>query len=348
MDKVKIGFLGVGFMGQLAHLQNYVRIADCEVAAVCDAKPNLAKKVAEMYNIPKVYETKEELLADKEIIAVVASQQYSLHVDLIPQILLSGKHVFTEKPLSVFADNGQKIIDASIKSGKLHMVGYHKRSDLASEYAVNIINKWKSSGEMGKMKYIRISMPPGDWVGGSKMPYSTNESFPPSNWESGPGKFSDKEYKKYNEFVNYYIHQVNFMRYLLNEDYKLTFADRSGILIVTESDSGICGAIEMAAYQTSDDWQESALITFEKGWILIELPAPLAHQTPGKVTVFTDNGSGGLYTIPRLANKHAMLNQAENFIKAVKGEIPPKCNSADAKKDLLIAEDYIEYIKRYE
>ena len=34
MDKVRIGFIGVGSMGQMAHLVNYVTIEDCEVAAL--------------------------------------------------------------------------------------------------------------------------------------------------------------------------------------------------------------------------------------------------------------------------------------------------------------------------
>jgi len=31
MDKVRIGFVGVGTMGQCAHLKNYAVLPDCEV-----------------------------------------------------------------------------------------------------------------------------------------------------------------------------------------------------------------------------------------------------------------------------------------------------------------------------
>jgi hypothetical protein len=42
-----------------------------------------------------------------------------------------------------------------------------------------------------------------------------------------------------------------------------------------------------------------------------------------------------------------MRNQAMNFIKAVKGEIEPPCRSSEAVKDLLIAADYIDFMKKY-
>ncbi|MHC1695242.1 MAG: Gfo/Idh/MocA family protein [Eubacteriales bacterium] len=179
MDKVKIGFIGVGFMGQLAHLQNYVQLDECEVVAVADARPELAKKVAAAYGIPTVYENYNDLLADKSIVGVVASQQFSNHVNIVPDVLNAGKHILTEKPLCIFADNGRPLVKLAQDKGLIHMVGYHKRSDPATEYAMNVINGWKSTGEVGAMRYIRLTMPPGNWVGGSKMPIGSADPYPP-------------------------------------------------------------------------------------------------------------------------------------------------------------------------
>lgn len=343
MHKVKIGFLGCGFMGQLAHMQNYARLDDCEIVAVADSKLCQARMVAAAYGIPNVYDNYSDMLSNLEIDAVVAAQPFTNHVNVVPDILNAGKHVFTEKPLCVYAEHGTALVEAAKKSGKIHMVGYHKRSDPATEYAKNIIDSWKSTGEMGKMKYVRITMPPGDWVGGCSGMIRTDEPAHKINPEPVPDGISEKTNRLYNGFVNYYIHQVNLMRYLMGEDYKLTFADRSGVLMAVESKSGICGTIEMAPYSTSDDWQEKATVCFEKGWISIELPAPLASQQAGKVTVFTDNGNGGIFTTPRLKNVHAMKNQAMNFIKAVKGEKAAPCLSDEALRDLEIAMDYIQY-----
>jgi len=223
-------------------------------------------------------------------------------------------------------------------------VANHKRSDPAVEYAMKTIGAWKASGEMGAMRYIRITMPPGDWVGGAtgnRKPITTGEPYPAYTPEAVPDGFDPSLAADYISFVNYYIHQVNMMRHLLGEDYKLAYADNSGALLATESVSGVSGVIEMAPYNTSDSWHESALVCFEKGYVYITLPAPLASQQAGTVTVFTDNGGGGVYTSPALPNLSAMRNQAMNFVKAVKGEIPPPCPSSEAVKDLELAMDYI-------
>ena len=53
-----------------------------------------------------------------------------------------------------------------------------------------------------------------------------------------PDYFDKSTGDAYNAFVNYYIHQVNAMRFLLGEPYKVTFADKSGVLMAVESTSG--------------------------------------------------------------------------------------------------------------
>ncbi|MHC1695241.1 MAG: hypothetical protein AB9835_08210 [Eubacteriales bacterium] len=118
------------------------------------------------------------------------------------------------------------------------------------------------------------------------------------------------------------------------------------MLLTVQSKSGVCGIIEMASYSTSDDWQEEAMVCFERGWVKVGLPAPLASQQAGKVTVFTDNGAG-VFTSPRLPNVHAMKNQASNFIKAIKGEKNAPCLSSEAVKDLDFAMDYVNFMKKY-
>jgi predicted dehydrogenase len=345
MSTVKLGFIGAGFMGQMAHMQNYAQIQGCAIAAVADSKQRQAERVAAIYEIPRVYTDYRELLADPAIDAVVASQPFHNHVNIVPDVLKAGKHILTEKPLCVYAEHGKPLVEAARQSGKIHMVGYHKRSDPATEYAMDVIRAWKQSGKHGKMTYVRLAMPPGDWIGGSRRPYLTDEPKFGFAGEPLPAGIDAETDKAHVSFVNYYIHQVNLMRHLLNEDYALTFADRSGVLLSIESASGITGVIEMQTFATTDDWQEQALVCFEKGWVRIDYPAPLACQQAGRVTVFDNSEKQGVTSSPRLPNVSAMLNQARNFIAAVKGEKKAPCESAEALKDLEFAMDYIQYRK---
>jgi hypothetical protein len=230
------------------------------------------------------------------------------------------------------------------------MVGYHKRSDPATEFAKSIADSWRASGEFGRMRYIRVTMPAGDWVAnGFEGMISSDDPYPPIQGEPNVKYWPNEAYNnEYDSFVNYYIHQVNALRFLLGEDYSVKYADKAGVTLTAESVSGIPAVIEMSPWTTSLDWQEEYLIAFEKGWIKIELPAPLASNKAGKVTVFEDNGkkSAPVTWSPTLPHVHAMKNQASNFVKFIRGEKGVPCDSHEAVKDLQIARDYIDLLHK--
>jgi len=350
MSKLKIGFVGVGGMGQMAHLSNYAELKDlCEVVAIAEPRPRLAREVASRYGVPRVYRNHLELLAEEKVDAIVAAQPYRAHRALIPDILRAGVPVFTEKPLTLTVEAGEELARMAEESQTLHMVGYHKRSDPAMEYASKRIEEWKRSGEYGELRYIRVTMPPGDWIGGMDAPLGTDEPYPSTPLETGSPEFTEDQNRELDIFVNYYIHQVNAIRFLLKEPYRATFADRRGILLNGESESGVTVALEMAPYGTTIEWHESVLVCFEKGFVRVDLPAPLARQQAGKVTIMKDNGrEPPSYETPVLPNRAAMRQQAMNFIAAVRGERPAPCESKEALEDLKIARDYIRLMRQYE
>lgn len=106
MNKLKIGFVGSGFMGQNAHMFNYAMLDDqCEIVALAEPRPNLAEKVAGRYSIPHIYANHMELLKHEKLDAIVASQPYHRHSILIPDILKAGVPVFTEKPLTLSVED---------------------------------------------------------------------------------------------------------------------------------------------------------------------------------------------------------------------------------------------------
>ncbi|MFC5452433.1 Gfo/Idh/MocA family protein [Paenibacillus aestuarii] len=348
--KLRIGFVGVGGMGQMAHLSNYVVLQnECEVVALAEPRRQTAELVAKRYGVPQVFNDHNELLKSAEVDAIVAPQPFRHHYAIIPDILRAGIPVFTEKPLALSVKAGEELVRLGEEHGAMHMVGYHKRSDPAMEYAKSLVEQWKNSGEFGKLQYIRVTMPPGDWVNGADKPLSVDEPFPAIDKELGPDEFNEDQTNHLDAFVNYYIHQVNAIRFLLGESYRLTFADKSGVLLAGESDSGVTVTLEMAPYSTSIEWHEHIVVCFQKGFVRIDLPAPLARQRAGKVTVMRDNGKESpSYLEPIMPNLSAMRNQAKNFIAAIRGERPAPCLAKEALEDLKLAEDYIRFMARYE
>lgn len=343
--KIRVVFAGTGGMGQAAHLKNYATNPECEVVALAEIREDVGKKVAAKYSIPKVYTDIGEMLKKEKFDAVVASQPFGRHGIILPEIMAYGKPVFTEKPIAGSIEVAEKVIAAAKKHKVMHMVGYHKRSDPAVAYAKAEIDSLKKSGELGKMKYVRITMPAGDWIAEGFYDMLSGDN-PKTKFEwDPPAKDMDKKhFDLYTAFVNYYIHQVNLMRHLLGEKYSLTYADPSDVLIAGLSESKVPCSIEMSPYVTSIDWQESALVCFEKGWIKIELPAPLTINHPGKVTVFKDPGKGivPLTVVPDLPWVSAMRQQAANFIKAVREGSKPLCDGEEALLDIKLAGDYMK------
>jgi len=345
MRKPRIGFVGVGGMGQCAHLRNYASMPECRVVAIAEIRPELGKVVANRYGVPSVYPDHAAMLAEEELDGIVASQPYNRHGVLLPDLFAAGVPVFTEKPLTCSITAGKKIIKALQGSSARHIVGYHKRSDPATMYARNLITELKASGELGALRYVRIIMPAGDWIaGGFHDLQSSQETVPMLDHDALPTDMDEDTQRSYDSFVNYYIHQVNLMRHLLGEAYHVTYAEPSGVMLAGQSDSGIACIIEMTPYETTIDWQESALVCFERGWVKLELPAPVTLNRAGRVEFFRDPEAGATpqTVTPQMPWVHAMRQQAINFVKAIKGEMKPLCEAAEALEDLKVAREYIQ------
>lgn len=345
---VRIAFVGVGGMGQCAHLRNYASLPDCEVIAIAELRRETAGRVAARYGVSAVYDDMHAMISQEQPDALVCSQYFQHHAALLPELLGYGIPLFIEKPLAGSLAAGASLADAVERSGTWVMVGYHKRSDPATMYAHDLIRQYRDSGVLGAMRYVRLLMPAGDWVANGFWDYvDAGDARPALALEPAPDDLDEAGWAVYVDFVNYYIHQINLLRHLLAENYVVTHAEPSGVLLVARSESGVATTIEMSPYRTTIDWQESALVAFERGYVKIELPAPVAMNRSGRVEVLFDPGDGAVPMVssPHLPWVHAMRRQAENFVAAVRGERPPMCDAREALEDLKTAREYLRLWK---
>jgi len=348
--RLRIGFVGVGGMGQCAHLKNYAVLDECQVVALAEPRGDVAARVAERYGVAKVYRDHKAMLAAEKLDGIVASQPFSRHGILVPELLQSGggAPVFTEKPLASSIEVGERILAAEKDLGTWLMIGYNKRSDPAVMFAKAQIDRLKASGELGRMKYVRILMPPGDWIQGGFDGLITGDAASGElDYDPPPSDMDEKAFGEYNAFVNYYIHQVNLMRHLMGEPYEVKYADPSGVMLAALSESGVAGCIEMSPYSTTLDWQESVLVAFERGYVKIDMAPPLASNTAGRVEILRDPGDGVTpeTSAPDLPSVHSMRQQAVNFLAAIRGDAEPTCTAAEALEDLKVAREYLRLLR---
>lgn len=107
--KIKVGIIGMGYIGE-SHIEAIRRIGFCELYAVADTNFALAKEKADLYGIEKVYQSVDEMLADKEIDAVHNCTPNFLHKEINEKILRAGKHLFSEKPLTMNYAEAQELL----------------------------------------------------------------------------------------------------------------------------------------------------------------------------------------------------------------------------------------------
>jgi predicted dehydrogenase len=104
MDRVRLGVLGAGNIADL-NVAGYLRHDRCDVLAVCDLDPEVAKEAAARWGVPKVYTDVDELLGDADIDAVEVLTPTHLHHRHVLAALEAGKHVSVQKPAANSVDD---------------------------------------------------------------------------------------------------------------------------------------------------------------------------------------------------------------------------------------------------
>lgn len=343
---VKLGFAGVGFMGQVAHLRNYVGRDDCQVVALAEPRPALAHLVADAFGIPKVYRDNLELAADPEVQAVVASQPHLRNGHVALPLLRAGKHVFVEKPLAGSLAEAESLHAAARQAGVILMVGLMKRYDTSVAAARAALQDLYASGELGALQRIHAHCYGGDWIHDALPPIRTEESVPDdaSFTPIYPAWMDAEQGKQFQSYLNIIAHNLNLVRYLYPGALQVQTAvgRRQQRLLHTALLTGEDGVIvELSGgFMRSHQWDEETHFYFERGAVKLYTPSPLNRQARGRVVIYrsTDDKSGRMEEIiPPI--DWAFRRQAEQFVHAVQEGIEPPTGSSDVLHDMRLMEE---------
>ena len=123
---IKTGIIGAGMIAP-SGIEGFQNSGIAEVLAVADQHRGRAEQRAKEYNIPRIYGSAEELLADKDLEVVYIALPNKFHVSVSLAALEKGKHVICEKPMAMNLAEGQKVA-AALKGKKLKfMIGQNQR-----------------------------------------------------------------------------------------------------------------------------------------------------------------------------------------------------------------------------
>jgi UDP-N-acetyl-2-amino-2-deoxyglucuronate dehydrogenase len=153
-DPVRFGIIGVGIIGR-QHVQRLTgENSPATLVAVADAHPEAAREVATEYGV-EAAATVTELLARRDIDAVVIAVPSGLHADVTIEALAADKHVYLEKPIEITVEAADRIRTAEQASGKLLTVASQRRFAAENQYLKQLVTE----GRLGTITSATVEVP---------------------------------------------------------------------------------------------------------------------------------------------------------------------------------------------
>lgn len=143
---IQVGVIGTGFIGP-AHIEALRRTGMVEVVALCDVSDEIAQAKAAALNIPHGYGSVEQLLAHPGLQVVHNCTPNHLHAAINRQIIAAGKHVFSEKPLSMTPEEARELVNLAEQSGVVHGVSFVYRQFAMVQQAASMVR----NGSVGQL-----------------------------------------------------------------------------------------------------------------------------------------------------------------------------------------------------
>ncbi len=150
MEKVRFGIIGIGNMGNV-HAQ-YIdkgEIDGAVLAAVCDikeerrtwAKENLSEGV-------KIFENYKDMMDSSLVDAIIVAVPHYDHPGICIEALNAGINVISEKPIGVYTNQAEELIEVASKSDKLFGLMFNQRTNAMYRKARAMVQ----NGELGQLK----------------------------------------------------------------------------------------------------------------------------------------------------------------------------------------------------
>ena len=112
---MRIGFVGCGHAGD-TYINSLKKYPHLQLVAVTDRDQRRLAEFAAYYSV-KTYPTVEALLADPSIEIVINLTNPSSHFEVSKACLEAGKHVYSEKPLTMEFSEAQALVELAKTKG---------------------------------------------------------------------------------------------------------------------------------------------------------------------------------------------------------------------------------------
>ncbi|MCK5147309.1 Gfo/Idh/MocA family oxidoreductase [bacterium] len=188
MDKVRVGFVGVGMQGA-GHVRNFINIDNVEVKAICDIIPEKVERMQKWVTDagqpkPTAYTRGEQdferMCAEEDLDLVFTATPWKWHVPICVSAMKNGKHAATEVPASVTLDESWELVETAEKYNKHCVMMENCCYDRIEMMVFNMIRKGVFGevlhGECGYMHDLRNYKVGGLYEGDWRIKHSINRN----------------------------------------------------------------------------------------------------------------------------------------------------------------------------
>ena len=292
--RLRVGLIGCGWYGKSA-LFRLLQVAPAQVVSLCDVDRAMLEKTGQMVAArqaskatPRLYGDYRKMLAERDLDLAIVSTPDHWHALPMIEAVKSGADVYVEKPISVDVVEGQAMLAAARKNGRVVQVGLQRRS---TPHLVEAREEIVKAGKLGRIGQVEIYSYYGTRRGSAKplpvpatldwefwsgpaplLPY--NDAVHPRGWRSfmayGNGMVGDL-----------CVHMFDMVRWMLDLGMPKRISSSGGRII----DPG--AGFDISDTQTATfDFGELQVVWNHRAW-----GNPPDPQYPWAATIFGDKGT---------------------------------------------------------
>jgi len=323
-NELRVGVVGIGWAGQ-QHLKAYASLTGVRIVSLAGMEQELRDSLQAEYAIPHAFDGWEEMLEHGGLDAISVAVPTFLHAPIAIAALERGIHVLSEKPIARNAVEGQAMVDAARKAGRVLDVAFNhrRRGDIHALKAVI------DDGGLGRPYYAKAT-----WLRRSGIPTL-------GSW------FTNPELAGGGPLADIGVHALDYALHLLGEPKVVAVSaathselgpqgrgggtaysalassnafeveDFASAFLRLEGGGTLVVEASWATYRETDDLLDFTVYGTDGGAELKVQGAPFPPI--GQLRIFTEKEGESADYVPRVSPGRAHDGVVEDFVAAVRG-----------------------------
>lgn len=149
MRTVRTAIIGTGFIGP-AHIEALGRIGGVDIAVICSKDEDRAREIAAKTGTARVTKSWADAVNDPRVDVIHNCTPNNLHYEINKAAILAGKHIVSEKPLTMTAGESLELLRLTKKHGVVNAVNFNYRFYPLIQQAKEMVRK----GEVGEIQLV--------------------------------------------------------------------------------------------------------------------------------------------------------------------------------------------------